>query len=40
MDLDKSAISRVLIEVSITFFYTVLVDSSSALVFFSVYVIL
>lgn len=38
MDVDKPAISRVLTEVNITSFYTVLVDSSSALGPFSAYV--
>lgn len=36
MDFDKSAISRILIEVAITSFYTVLIDSSPALDSFNI----
>lgn len=40
MDFDKLAISRVLVEVTAPFFYTVLIESSSALGSFTVYVVL
>lgn len=39
MDFDKPAISRALIEVNITSFYTMLIDPNSALVFLSVNVV-
>lgn len=40
MDFDKPATSRVLVEVTTTFFYTMLTDSSYALGSFTVYTVL